>query len=112
MKHLKFQQNTTDAHQPRPWPVIVNDLGDIVHGRPDAHHLVGFGPLGGYEVTVTRAAAFVDPASVVGLRPVFQCRGEMFAVDQPVGSCEPYEADAAAIEQLVAGEAKMRAVLD
>lgn len=112
MKHIQFQQTPESIMDKRPWAVIVSETGDIVHGRPDATHLVGFGPMGGYEVTVVTSKAIDDPALAIGLRPVFQNHAEMFAVDAPVSSAAPYEADTEHIEHLAKREAEMRKVLD
>lgn len=111
MKYIQFQQSGEPDHQ-RPWPVIASEVCDVIYGRPDAHHLVGFGPVDSFDITVTTARAIENPELAVGLAPVFQCRGEMFSVGLPVTSCAPFEADAARILELAEREAAMRKTLE
>jgi len=76
---IEFQHE--DVMQPRPWPVGVS-ADDIVTsglGHDDGARLLGFGPLGEQNVTVSPEAARTDPQSVIGLAPTFSnVGGNMF----------------------------------
>lgn len=108
MKYLHFQQSNTEPMGKQPWSVVVAENGDIIHGRPDADYLIGFGPIDSYEITVLKTAFFEDPDSALGLAPRFQKSGDMFSVDLPVAKVDTYEATEDTITRLREREAVMR----
>lgn len=83
---IHFEQQ--DVHQPQPWPIGITD-GTVTSGlgKDDGATLIGFAERGTYVVKVFAKAAEADPASVVGLVPVFG-NGGMFNWDIPVRSME------------------------
>lgn len=110
-KPIIFQQEATPELK-SPWPVVVDVDQTVIHGRPDARYLSGFGPKGAMDITVWARDAIADPELAIGLVPTFTDAGaNMFAVDLEVRSIEFYEAGPEAIAALRQHEATMRDVL-
>lgn len=108
MTYIIFHQSTASVRDARPWPVVVDDEGEIVHGRPDARRLIGFGPAGEQRVTILTRDALTRPEDVVGLVPTFSNLDGMFSVEQVVESCRTYVVDDVAVERLRDAERAMR----
>lgn len=107
-KPIIFQQEATPDLQ-SPWPVVVDVDQSIVHGRPDARYLSGFGPKGAMDITVWAKDAIAEPELALGLVPTFAGDdGKLFAVDLEVKSIEVYGAGEDAIAVLRRREATMR----
>ena len=97
-----LQQKSDPVTHARPWPVTVLPDGEaaprVIHGRPDASHLIGFQPGSEQRVTVFGPEAIADPASIVGLVPVYMGPdGIMFAVELPVESARLADIDIEAL---------------
>jgi hypothetical protein len=107
MKYLIFQQEQTPAPEFKaPWPVVIDEQGKVIHGRPDADWVIAFGEKGSYSPELFTRDLFADPGAAVGLVPTFQANGDMFLVDLPVIECRPYEVED--VSRLVAQEQKFR----
>src|SRR5690349_19302478 len=105
---IKFQQEMGPDFK-QPWSVIIGEGGEVIYGRPDATHLIGFGSKGSYEIPLTAALALAQPELAVGKVPTFLDHGgEFFTVDLVVKTAEPYEADDEAVATLRAREQDMR----
>lgn len=107
---IKFSQEPAPNLQ-QLWSVIVADDGSIIYGRPDAEHLIGFGPKDAYSVTFLTKDVIAEPELAIGLCPVFQNGGDMFSVSLAVDECEHWERDAEHVRRLLAREIEMREAL-
>lgn len=109
LDRIMFRQRMSATYM-NPWPIIIDRDGSIISGRPDADHLVGFGPKGEMEVTVFWRDALADPNKAVGLVPTFTGSGEMFSVDLPVVTCGIYVATDETVADLRKREEAMRII--
>lgn len=83
-------QQTADADLRRPSPVAIDTHAKVLHGRPDAVHLVGFQRTEDLRVDLLADDAMdADPADLVGMFPVYiGTDGGFFSILQPVTSAK------------------------
>lgn len=100
MPNIIIQQEPMPSHQ-MPWPIVIDNERNVVHGRPDAKFLSGFGEQGTYTLTVTGPEFIANPELAIGLVPTFvDAGGNMFAVDLKVISAKEYAGDEDAMRDL------------
>lgn len=100
MPNIIIQQEAMPSFQ-MPWPIVIDNDRNVVHGRPDARFLSGFGPQGTYEITVWGGDFIQNPELAIGLVPTFvDTGGNMFAVDLKVIEAKEYTGDEEAMRNL------------
>jgi hypothetical protein len=100
MSNIIIQQAASPSGQ-SPWPIVIADSGDVIHGRPDARYLVGFiKPGEPHNIIVFSREAALDPEMAVGLEPVFTGHNnDMFGVNLMVISARVYTGDINALAE-------------
>jgi hypothetical protein len=70
-----------DIHQPRPWPVAVDEHNDVTSGLgpDDGARLIGFGPQSSETAVVYPDDVRGDPTLALGLVPSFSDGRGLFA---------------------------------
>src|SRR6478609_6009829 len=116
-----IQQSAAADDFRTPWPIVFgaipNSEVELVHGRPDAHALIGFNPTNvpGYDSNMIPASAVIAgdrPLSdIVGRFPVFTSETGMFSDSRPIRSADPYNVDDAALSALRQANAQLRTIL-
>lgn len=82
--NLIIQQTTNNVSEPMPWPIEVNERGEVLSGRPDAFALLGFQKDPTIQHIDLPFLRLVDPADAVGMYPVFSGGGTIYNLTQPV----------------------------
>jgi hypothetical protein len=108
---IKIQQEMGPDFK-QPWSVIIGEGGEVIYGRPDATHLIGFGQKGSYEIPLTAALALAQPELAVGKVPTFLGHdGVFFTVDLKVRSAEVWTSSEDNVEALRAREQEYRGII-
>jgi len=108
-----FHQESEGPDLKSPWPVVFAATGDahaveLVSGRPDADHIIGFSEPGHYEISVLAGHVFEDPSQIVGLTPVFS-DGNFFSDTRKVAEARFWDGTEEGLVRLREREAEYRA---